>query len=62
MSDKCSVDLTDANFKTVIESNGLGFTPLVICRVCFRFLLFCYVPCLQKIRASLGRDFLLIQG
>ena len=54
VGNKCSTDLTDDNFKTVIESNGGVFSLPSICRLCVRILLFCYVSCVQTVRPDLG--------
>lgn len=59
VGNKCSVDLTDQNFKTMIESNGSVSSLLPNCRLCVRILLFRNVPGVQKIRPHLGGSGLL---
>lgn len=54
VGNKCSTDLTDQNFKTVIESNGRTLFLLPICRLCVRVLLLRNLPRMQKIRPHLG--------
>lgn len=56
VSEKCSVKLTDENFKSVIESNGLNFCAINT-RLCICLLLLGYMPCLQTFRPDLGRNF-----
>ena len=57
VSEKCSVKLTDQNFKSVIESNGMDISAFNT-RICVCLLLLRYVPCLQTFRPDLGRNVL----
>ena len=60
VSEKCSVKLTDQNFKSVIESNGMNIFAFNI-RICVCLLLLGYVPCLQTFRPDLGRNFVCVR-
>lgn len=60
VSEKCSVKLTDQNFKSVIESNGMNIFAFNT-RLCVCLLLLGYVPCLQTFRPNLGRNFVCVR-
>lgn len=60
VSEKCSVKLTDQNFKSVIESNGMHIFA-VNTRLCVCLLLLGYVPCLQTFRPDLGGNFVRVR-